>query len=54
LECLASTPRRHVQLRRRARSIDDPPYRRGFLEDVPVNARTLALARAWLGEPADT
>lgn len=28
-----------------AGTIDDPTYRRGFLEDVPVNARTLALAR---------
>ncbi|HSK00218.1 MAG TPA: hypothetical protein VK932_03215, partial [Kofleriaceae bacterium] len=31
--------------------IADPAYRRSFLEDVPENARTLALARAWLGEP---
>ncbi|HSK04545.1 MAG TPA: AAA family ATPase [Kofleriaceae bacterium] len=31
--------------------IPDPAYRRSFLEDVPENARTLALARAWLGEP---
>ncbi|HSK00217.1 MAG TPA: protein kinase [Kofleriaceae bacterium] len=35
-----------------ASRIDDPAYRRSFLEDVPENARTLALARAWLGEPA--
>ncbi len=32
--------------------IPDPAYRRSFLEDVPENARTLELARAWLGEPA--
>jgi gamma-glutamyltranspeptidase/glutathione hydrolase len=32
--------------------IGDPAYRRSFLEDVPENARTLALAHAWLGEPA--
>jgi hypothetical protein len=30
--------------------IAEPAYRQGFLEDVPENARTLALARAWLGE----
>jgi eukaryotic-like serine/threonine-protein kinase len=29
--------------------IPDPGYRRSFLEDVPENQRTLALARAWLG-----
>ncbi|HWO26588.1 MAG TPA: hypothetical protein VNO30_47995, partial [Kofleriaceae bacterium] len=28
--------------------IPDPAYRRSFLENVPENARTLALARAWL------
>ena len=32
--------------------IADPAYRRSFLEDVPENARTLALADAWLGDPA--
>jgi hypothetical protein len=30
--------------------IAEPALRRSFLEDVPENARTLALARAWLGE----
>jgi hypothetical protein len=35
-----------------ARRIDDPAYRQSFLERVPENARILALARAWLGEPA--
>ncbi len=30
--------------------IADPAYKQSFLEDVPENARTLALARAWLGE----
>ncbi len=29
--------------------IDDPAIRRRFLEDVPENARTLALAGEWLG-----
>jgi hypothetical protein len=35
-----------------ARRIADPEYRQSFLEHVPENARTFALARAWLGEPA--
>jgi tetratricopeptide (TPR) repeat protein len=30
-----------------ADKIPDPAYRRSFLEDVPENARTFALARAW-------
>jgi tetratricopeptide (TPR) repeat protein len=30
--------------------IAEPAYRQGFLDAVPENARTLALARAWLGE----
>jgi hypothetical protein len=32
--------------------IGDPAYRHSFLHNVPENARTLALARSWLGEPA--
>jgi ATP/maltotriose-dependent transcriptional regulator MalT len=32
--------------------IDDPAYRKSFLEDVPENRRTLELARQWLGEGA--
>jgi len=35
-----------------ASQIADPAFRTRFLEDVPENARTLVLARAWLGEPA--
>ena len=35
-----------------ADKIADPAYRQSFLENVTENARTLALARAWLGEPA--
>jgi tetratricopeptide (TPR) repeat protein len=35
-----------------AGTIEDPAYRASFLEAVPENARTLALAREWLGEPA--
>ncbi len=30
--------------------IANPAYKQSFLEQVPENARTLALARAWLGE----
>jgi len=30
--------------------IADPDYKKSFLESVPENARTLVLARAWLGE----
>jgi hypothetical protein len=37
-----------------AEPIRDPAYRRSFLDAVPENARTLALAREWLGEPAPT
>jgi len=33
-----------------AGKIAEPSYRTRFLEGVPENARTLALARAWLGE----
>ncbi|HEY0476255.1 MAG TPA: hypothetical protein VGD37_01960, partial [Kofleriaceae bacterium] len=33
--------------------IPDPAYRATFLADVPENARTLALARAWLGRSVD-
>jgi hypothetical protein len=35
-----------------AEKIPDPELRKSFLEKVPENARTLALARAWLGEAA--
>jgi tetratricopeptide (TPR) repeat protein len=35
-----------------ADEIPDPGFRASFLEAVPENARTLALARAWGGEPA--
>ena len=35
-----------------ADKIPDPGYHASFLENVPENARTLALAAAWLGEPA--
>jgi hypothetical protein len=32
--------------------IPDPAYRQSFLDNVPENARTLALAHAWLDDPA--
>ena len=35
-----------------ADKIADPAYKTSFLEDVPENARTLALAHAWIGDPA--
>jgi hypothetical protein len=35
-----------------AGKIAGPSYRTSFLEDVPENARTLTLARAWLGDAA--
>jgi hypothetical protein len=34
-----------------AGKIPDPSYRASFLEQVPENARTLALASAWLDDP---
>jgi hypothetical protein len=34
-----------------ADKIADPSYRASFLEQVPENARTLALATAWLDDP---
>ena len=34
--------------------IADPAYQASFLEHVPENVRTLALARAWLGDPSAT
>jgi eukaryotic-like serine/threonine-protein kinase len=40
------------ELLARADTIDDPAYRRSFLENVPENARTLARARQWLSEEA--
>jgi hypothetical protein len=36
-----------------ADQIADPEHQRSFLEAVPENARTLALALAWLGEAAN-
>ena len=39
-----------ARLQVRARRILDPARRRGFLERVADNARTLELARAWAGE----
>jgi hypothetical protein len=34
-----------------ADKICDPAYRQGFLDNVPENVRTMALARAWLDDP---
>jgi len=49
--CAAITEARDRLLAQAAR-IDDPSRRKTFLENVPENARTLSLARQWLGEPA--
>jgi hypothetical protein len=35
-----------------ADKIDNPEHKKAFLESVPENARTLELARRWLGEDA--
>jgi hypothetical protein len=40
-----------TQLRSIADRIADPDHRQSLLHRVPENARTLALARSWLGEP---
>jgi hypothetical protein len=40
-----------ARLRAIAGKIADPEHRASFLERVPENARTLALARAWPGDP---
>ena len=51
----AHGPARHAIAEARTRlftmadRIADPAYKHSFLEDVSENARTLALARAWLG-----
>jgi hypothetical protein len=34
-----------------AERIGHPDYKQSFLENIPENVRTLALARAWLDEP---
>ena len=34
-----------------ADKIADPAYKTSFLQNVPENARTLALAHAWLRDP---
>jgi hypothetical protein len=40
-----------VRLLATANKICDPSYRHSFLHGVPENARTLALAQAWVGDP---
>ncbi|HEX7837055.1 MAG TPA: hypothetical protein VF469_06300, partial [Kofleriaceae bacterium] len=46
----AAIAQARAYLRAVADKIADPGYRVSFLEQVPENARTLALASAWLGE----
>jgi tetratricopeptide (TPR) repeat protein len=43
-----------ASLRAIADKIPDPGYQASFLAEVPENARTLALATAWLGDPSPT
>jgi hypothetical protein len=45
-EAIASAKER---LTDRAARIQDPELRKSFLERVPENARTMALAREWIG-----
>jgi tetratricopeptide (TPR) repeat protein len=47
---LAAMAEARARLLESAEKIGDPELRRSFLEDIRENARTLALARAWLGE----
>ncbi|WP_438001040.1 protein kinase [Sorangium sp. So ce185] len=47
---LAAITEARARLLGNAAKIGDPELRRSFLEDVRENARTLELARAWLGE----
>ncbi|WP_437320152.1 protein kinase domain-containing protein [Sorangium sp. So ce385] len=47
---LAAIAVARARLLENAAKIGDPELRRSFLEDVRENARTLELARAWLGE----
>lgn len=49
-EARAAIGRARDALLASAAPIKDPAARRSFLENVPENARTLELARAWLGE----
>jgi hypothetical protein len=42
----------HARLIAIAGKIAEPGHRTSFLEAVPENARTLALARAWPGDAA--
>ncbi len=48
----AAIARARARLLAIADRISDPDYRASFLEQVPENARTLALASAWPGGPA--
>jgi eukaryotic-like serine/threonine-protein kinase len=43
-----------TRLRAIAGRIADPAYQKSFLENVPENVRTIALARAWLGSESES
>lgn len=49
-EARAAIASARERLRAHAALVQDPGVRRSLCEGVPVNARVLALARAWLGE----
>jgi tetratricopeptide (TPR) repeat protein len=48
---MAAIAAARARLEARARRITDPARRESFLDRVPDNARTMELARAWVGEP---
>ncbi|WP_437964096.1 protein kinase [Sorangium sp. So ce260] len=50
-EALAAIASARDALLARAEKLSDPTWRERFLRDVPDNARTLELARQWLGAP---
>ncbi|WP_437964134.1 protein kinase [Sorangium sp. So ce260] len=50
-EATAAIASARAALLARAEKLSDPTWRERFLRDVPDNARTLELARQWLGAP---
>ena len=51
-EARTSIEAAHERLESRAKKIADPTLRESFLTRVPENARTIALAKAWLPQRA--
>ncbi|KYF56180.1 hypothetical protein BE04_37575 [Sorangium cellulosum] len=48
-EAMAAIASARAALLARADKLSDPTWRERFLRDVPDNARTLELARQWVG-----